>query len=162
MKYLLIFIIILIGNSAFAQITENTLQESFDEVIVLKDEVDPARIYDKKTRTYSCLDELPIPPGGWPALQYIVDNLDYDCSKIQEKSLCVVCVFIVETDGSLSRVKIWKTSGIRKFDRAVVNLVKKMPPWTPGKIKGQSVRAKSAFPVSVSMVQWYMDKNAPK
>jgi protein TonB len=71
-------------------------------------------------------------------------------------------MFIVETDGSISRIKKYKTSGNRKFDRAAIKLIKKMPPWTPGKINGHSVRAKSAFPISVGMVQRYRDKNEPK
>lgn len=163
MKYLLIVVVIMIGNFAFAQMPNDTLQEFSDEVIVLRDEVDSTRIYDKRARAYNYVDELPIPPGGWAALmQYIADNLDYDCSKIQEKSLRVICMFIVETDGSISRIKKYKTSGNRKFDRAAIKLIKKMPPWTPGKINGQPVRAKSACPISVGMVQRYRDKNEPK
>ena len=163
MKYLLIVVVIMIGNFAFAQMPNDTLQEFSDEVIVHRDEVDSTRIYDKRARAYIDVDELPQPPGGWAALmQYIADNLDYDCSKIQEKSLRVICMFIVETDGSISRIKKYKTSGNRKFDRAAIKLIKKMPPWTPGKINGHSVRAKSAFPISVGMVQSYRDKNEPK
>ena len=163
MKYLLIVVVIMIGNFAFAQMPNDTLQEFSDEVIVHRDEVDSTRIYDKRARAYNYVDELPIPPGGWAALmQYIADNLDYDCSKIQEKSLRVICMFIVETDGSISRIKKYKTSGNRKFDRAAIKLIKKMPPWTSGKINGHSVRAKSAFPISVGMVQSYRDKNEPK
>ena len=163
MKYLLIVVVIMIGNFAFAQIPNDTLQEFSDEVIVHRDEVDSTRIYDKRARAYIDVDELPQPPGGWAALmQYIADNLDYDCSKIQEKSLRVICMFIVETDGSISRIKKYKTSGNRKFDRAAIKLIKKMPPWTPGKINGQAVRAKSDFSVSASSVQWYRNKKKPK
>ena len=163
MKYLLIVVVIMIGNFAFAQIPNDTLQEFSDEVIVHRDEVDSTRIYDKRVRAYNYVDELPIPPGGWAALmQYIADNLDYDCSKIQEKSLRVICMFIVETDGSISRIKKYKTSGNRKFDRAAIKLIKKMPPWTPGKINGKPVRAKSDFSVSASSVQWYRNKKKPK
>ena len=163
MKYLLVVVVIMIGNFAFAQIPKDTLQEFSDEVIVHRDEVDSTRIYDKRARAYIDVDELPQPPGGWAALmQYIADNLDYDCSKIQEKSLRVICMFIVETDGSISRIKKYKTSGNRKFDRAAIKLIKKMPPWTPGKINGQAVRAKSDFSVSASSVQWYRNKKKPK
>jgi protein TonB len=95
-------------------------------------------------------------------MQYIADNLDYDCSKIQEKSLRVICMFIVETDGSISRIKKYKTSGNRKLDRAAIKLIKKMPPWTPGKINGHSVRAKSACPISVGMVQRYSAQKESK
>ena len=106
MKYLLIVVVIMIGNFAFAQMPNDTLQEFSDEVIVYRDEVDSTRIYDKRARAYIDVDELPQPPGGWAALmQYIAYNLDYDCSKIQEKSLRVICMFIVETDGSISRIK---------------------------------------------------------
>ena len=163
MKYLLIVVVIMIGNFAFAQMPNDTLQEFSDEVIVHRDEVDSTRIYDKRARAYNYVDELPIPPGGWAALmQYIADNLDYDCSQIQEKSLRVICMFIVETDGSISRIKKYKTSGNRKFDRAAIKLTRKMPPWTPGKINGQPVRAKSNFPVSASSVQWYRNKKKTK
>ena len=163
MKYLLIVVVIMIGNFAFAQMPNDTLQEFSDEVIVHRDEVDSTRIYDKRVRAYNYVDELPIPPGGWAALmQYIADNLNYDCSKIQEKSRRIICMFIVETDGSISRVKKYKTSGNRKFDRAAIKLTRKMPPWTPGKINGQPVRAKSNFPVSASSVQWYRNKKKTK
>ena len=163
MKYLLIVVVIMIGNFAFAQIPNDTLQEFSDEVIVHRDEVDSTRIYDKRVRAYNYVDELPIPSGGWAALmQYIADNLDYDCSKIQDKSLCVVFLFVVEMDGSLSRIKMVRKSGNRKFDRAAIKLKRKMPPWTPGKINGQPVRAKSNFPVSASSVQWYRNKKKTK
>ena len=163
MKYLLIVVAIMIGNFAFAQMSNDTLQEFSDEVIVHRDEVDSTCIYDKRARAYNYVDELPIPLGGWAALmQYIADNLNYDCSKIQEKSRRIICMFIVETDGSISRVKKYKTSGNRQFDRAAIKLTRKMPPWIPGKIDGYPVRAKSAFPISVGMVQSYRDKNEPK
>ena len=65
-------------------------------------------------------------------------------------------------DGSLSRIKMVRKSGNRKFDRAAIKLKRKMPPWTPGKINGQPVRAKSDFSVSASSVQWYRNKKKPK
>ena len=57
MKYLLIVVVIMIGNFAYAQKPNDTLQEFSDEVIVHRDEVDSTRIYDKRVRAYNYVDE---------------------------------------------------------------------------------------------------------
>ena len=67
-----------------------------------------------------------------------------------EPELCaqghVIVTFIVETDGSLSDVKVIR--GIHPlFDEEAVRVVKSMPKWNPGRQNGEPVRVKYSVPV---------------
>lgn len=58
----------------------------------------------------------------------------------------VVLGFIIETDGSVSNVKVLR--GVdSSLDKEAVRLVSSSPKWTPGKYRGLKVRVKYTFPV---------------
>lgn len=93
------------------------------------------------------IEDLPEFPGGSKKLfEYLMENTHYP----DEPELCaqgrVVVTFIVETDGSLSDVKVIR--GIHPlFDEEAVRVVKSMPKWKPGKQNGEPVRVKYSVPV---------------
>ena len=54
--------------------------------------------------------------------------------------------FIVETDGSLTDVKV-PESVHPALDAEGIRLVKAMPKWTPAKLKGKAVRSKMVIAI---------------
>ena len=59
----------------------------------------------------------------------------------------VICTFIVETDGSLSDVKVMR--GLDpNLDREALRVMQAMPKWIPGKQNGKVVRTKYTVPVT--------------
>ena len=55
--------------------------------------------------------------------------------------------FVVETDGSISDVKVAKKT-FPSLDAEAVRVVQSMPKWTPGRDKGKVVRVQYTLPVS--------------
>jgi protein TonB len=59
--------------------------------------------------------------------------------------------FVVEKDGSLSNITIRMSSKNAELDQEAINVIKKMPNWIPGSIKGKSVRVKQTIPIIFSL-----------
>ena len=89
-------------------------------------------------------------PGGQQTmLKYIQENLKYPKQalkkQIQGRS---ICQFIVEKDGSISHIRVVRSSGNKSLDRAAIRVIKTMPKWTPGRLQGKIVRTTYALPVN--------------
>lgn len=91
-------------------------------------------------------------PGGIVALyDYLCRNVSYPAeAREQGISGKVFVSFAVERDGSVADVKIQKDIG-GGCGEAVVEAVKNMPRWTPGRIGGKPVRMGFTLPVSFSL-----------
>jgi TonB family protein len=57
--------------------------------------------------------------------------------------------FVVECDGSITCVKIVRSSGDDAFNNEAVRIVKSMPKWIPGYQNGQAVRSRFRIPIKV-------------
>ena len=77
------------------------------------------------------------PGGAMKQLEFIMHNVKYP----QEAEK-----FIVETDGSLTDVKV-PESVHPALDAEGIRLVKAMPKWTPAKLKGKAVRSKMVIAI---------------
>jgi protein TonB len=55
-------------------------------------------------------------------------------------------MFVVETDGSVSDVKVAKQV-FPSLDAEAIRVVEAMPKWTPGRDKGKVVRVKYNLPI---------------
>ena len=89
-------------------------------------------------------------PGGQrEMLKYIQENLIYPKlalkKQIQGRS---ICQFIVEKDGSISHIRVVRSSGNKSLDRAAIRVIKTMPKWTPGRLQGKIVRITYVIPVN--------------
>jgi len=58
--------------------------------------------------------------------------------------------FIVEKDGSITNITIRMSSKNSELDQEAINVIKKMPKWVPGSIKGKNVRVKQTVPITFS------------
>ena len=101
---------------------------------------------------YDQVEEMPEFPGGMPALiEFLQTNIKYPKDAIkQEVGGRVMVMFVVETDGSISNVRVAKKV-FPSLDEEAVRVVKAMPKWKPGKEKGRLVRVNYTLPVVFSI-----------
>lgn len=106
----------------------------------------------KNQKVYDVVEQMPQYPGGMGAfLEFLTENMKYpeDAQK-QKVEGRVIATFVVETDGSISDVKVVKQV-FPSLDAEAIRMLKSMPKWVPGKQNGKPVRVKYAVPVSFKM-----------
>ena len=91
---------------------------------------------------------MPEFPGGEQAMmKFVAENVQYpEEAKEKEISGRVFVSFIVEKDGSVNEVNVKKGIG-GGCDEEAVRVVKAMPKWKPGKMKGEAVRVSYQMPI---------------
>ncbi|RZK55701.1 MAG: energy transducer TonB, partial [Pedobacter sp.] len=87
-------------------------------------------------------------PGGInKARQFIANNVQYPDEAVEEGINGTVRVkFTIEIDGSISNIQIVQKLGYG-CDEEVIRVLKRMPRWTPAKLKGKYVRSYFTMPV---------------
>ena len=106
-------------------------------------------VSQKNQKVYDVAEQMPEYPGGMPAMfEFLMKNMQYpkDAEK-QKVEGRVMVMFVVETDGSISDVKVAKKT-FTSLDAEAVRVVQSMPKWTPGRDKGKVVRVQYTLPVS--------------
>lgn len=91
---------------------------------------------------------MPSFPGGeMELLKFLGKNLVYPAGAANSGVGGVVYLtFVIETDGSIQDIKVLR--GVRAdLDREAVNVVKKMPAWSPGMEDGVPVRVQYNLPI---------------
>ena len=101
---------------------------------------------------YDEVEVMPEFPGGMQAMiEYLNTNIKYPKDAIkQEVGGRVMVMFVVETDGSLSNVRVARKV-FPSLDAEAVRVVKSMPKWKPGKEKGRPVRVNFTMPIVFSI-----------
>ncbi len=109
-------------------------------------------VSQSKQNVYDAVEQMPEFPGGMPAMiEYLQNNLKYPKDAIkQQVGGRVMVMFVVETDGSLSNVRVARKV-FHSLDTEAVRVVKSMPKWKPGKEKGRLVRVNYTLPVVFSL-----------
>lgn len=103
---------------------------------------------ESSTKVYDEVDEMPSFPGGLNGLMtFLAQNMVYPVTA-QENGVQgrVIISFVVETDGSITDVKVARSVD-PSLDREAMRVVKAMPKWTPGKKDGKPVRVKYTVPM---------------
>ena len=99
---------------------------------------------DPKKGTYVTKTET----GDAGLMAYLNTNVKYPAvaeeNGIQGR---VICTFVVERDGSITDVKVIRPID-PSLDKEAVRVLKSMPKWIPGKLKGEPVRVKYTLPVT--------------
>ena len=103
---------------------------------------------EKNPLNFRVVEDLPEFPGGPIAfMKWLTENLQYPASarkaKIQGR---VVAQFIVNTDGSVTDLKI-VTPLNAACDNEALRVLGKMPEWKPGKHNDQPCRTMVAIPI---------------
>lgn len=99
-------------------------------------------------KVYEHPEVMPEYPGGMSAMvEFLSKNVKYPKDAAKQKVEGRVLVwFVVETDGSLTDVKVAKKV-FPSLDAEAIRMVKTMPKWTPGKHNDQPVRVRFALPI---------------
>ena len=93
------------------------------------------------------VDKNPEYPGGLAeCVGFINKNIDRE--KCEGEEGRVILNFVVNSDGSLSDIKVLRGVS-RKVDKEIVSIVEKMPKWNPGTLNGNPVRVRFTLPVMV-------------
>ena len=97
-------------------------------------------------------EQNPEYPGGEEALyEFIAKNLKYPkAAKDSNITGRVFVLFIVEKDGSISNVRIFRDIG-GGCGEAAAEVVKKMPKWKPGKAAGKPIRVQFNLPINFQL-----------
>lgn len=99
-------------------------------------------------KIYEQVEEMPSFPGGSSALaSFIAANLKYPVVA-QENGIQgrVIVKFVVDKDGRITDVEITRSVD-PSLDKEAMRIVKAMPKWKPGKLKGNCVRVKYTVPI---------------
>ncbi len=101
---------------------------------------------------FTVVEVMPQYPGGDEArIKFLIDNMHYPAEAMKNGIQGTVYItFVVETDGSVSNVKVLRGvgSGLEEEAMRVVNL---MPKWTPGTQSGKAVRVQFNMPIRFSL-----------
>jgi TonB family protein len=100
------------------------------------------------TTTYPVVDKVPSFPGGDEARQnFIKKNIKYPEEALKKDIRGTVFVnFFVQIDGTVTDVKIKRGIG-GGCDEEALRVVKMMPKWTPGEVKGKKVKVAFILPI---------------
>ena len=106
---------------------------------VKKSSVSKVDMKPDKNGVYQIVEEMPQYTGGEAAMmEYVAKNIVYPQeARDKEISGRVFVSFIVEKDGSVNEVNVKKGIG-GGCDEEAVRVVKAMPKWKPGKMKGNN------------------------
>ncbi len=118
-------------------------EEDEDEKSLASLEVDP-----NNPLNFHIVEELPQFPGGAVEfMKWLTKNLQYP-KKARElkRQGKVVAMFYVETDGSVSGIKVTQSLS-PECDREALRVLRKMPKWTPGIQHDQPCRTKVCIPI---------------
>ncbi len=93
-------------------------------------------------------------PGGTAEMKrFIVNNIEYPqferCNMGMEDSRVYV-EFIVCSDGSITQIKCIRGKN-EEINKMAIDLVKKMPNWTPAQNKGEIVSSKCRLPITICL-----------
>ncbi|MDB3905097.1 energy transducer TonB [Crocinitomicaceae bacterium] len=91
-------------------------------------------------------------PGGPAAMKkWINDNVKYPQTSIEmNEQGRVFLSFVVETNGSISNVKIERGISI-DLDEEAKRVISNMPKWVPGENAGRAVRARCRLPINFKL-----------
>jgi len=101
---------------------------------------------------YNVIDQMPEFPGGMDAmLQFINDNMKYP-TKAQTDGIQgrVAVQFIVDENGYIIEPNIVR-SVEPSLDKEALRLIKMLPQWKPGTLKGKAVKVKYTVPVAFKL-----------
>jgi protein TonB len=108
---------------------------------------------DNEIVEFTVVEQMPEFPGGQNGLiQYLSKNIMYPIvakeNKIQGRTLVS---FVVEKDGKISNVQVLRSSGDMMLDREAMRVIRTMPRWRPGYMKGQPVRVQYQIPITFKL-----------
>ena len=82
-------------------------------------------------------------------LNYFSENVTIDSTDVYYSVCCnSVFSFVVTKEGEIEDITILKSIN-KGFDSRLIEILKKMPEWIPGKIEGKNVNVKITLPLKI-------------
>ena len=137
------------GDYSLAFAAEDEIETTVEQEETLVEEVQEVK---EESVVFEVVEQMPSFPGGEKALmEFLSKNTKYP-SVAEENGIQgrVVCTFVVETNGSITDVKVVRAVD-PALDREAVRVIKSMPKWIPGKQNGKAVRVKYTVPVNFKL-----------
>ena len=121
---------------------------------VKKADVGEADMKPDKDGVYQIVEEMPQYPGGEKAMmEYVAKSVEYPQeARDKEISGRVFVSFVIEKDGSVSNIEMKRGIG-GGCDEEAVRVIKGMPKWKPGKMKGEPVRVSYMMPINFKLTE---------
>ena len=113
----------------------------------------PVQVFDPDDEpVFTVVDNEPEFPGGMENLyQYIATNVQYPAKAKTDKIAGRVFIsFVIEKDGSISNIKTLHCPD-ESLCQEAVRVVKAMPKWKPGRVKGKKVRVQFTLPINFQL-----------
>lgn len=106
----------------------------------------------QERKIYDVTEVMPSFPGGHTAMkQYLNDSISYPREAYEQRIAgSVVLRFVVETDGSITDIKVVR-SVCPSLDAEAVRVVSAMPKWIPAKQNGREVPIYYNLPVRFTL-----------
>jgi TonB family protein len=106
------------------------------------------KTHTSSTFSYSDVEAKPVFPGGESSLlKYLIDNIHYPAvPDAKKRAGRVTILFTVSETGKIVSPKVIRGMG-SPYDEEALRVVKAMPDWTPGQIKGKNVSVNYVLPV---------------
>jgi len=152
----LLFGSLIMGLSISVYAAENTPESKSETTRTLIDKIEvscylPAPLPVKEEvyeEVYIVVEEPPAFPEGDEALKDFINKEMKYPSVAYENGIQgrVYCRFIIEKDGTISDIVVVRSVD-PWLDKEAVRVIKAMPQWTPGKIKGEPVRMQFTLPI---------------
>lgn len=137
-------LLLIVNARASAQQAKQTEQTAYETII--KDATDVKMVNNDSI--YQMVEVMPEFPGGTAKMMdYLSKNIKYP-EEAKEKGISgrVFLSFVIEKDGAVSNVKVAKGIG-KECDDEALRVVKAMPKWKPGLMKGKPVRVSYMLPI---------------
>lgn len=109
----------------------------------------------KRIKRFTVFKEAEFKGGqdAWEKYLSRKGSKDLDVKGKVPESATALVRFVIDEDGGVVNVKLFKTSGVKEVDRDAVRLISESPPWKPAIKFNLPVRAYRIQPVTYNMVQ---------
>lgn len=104
-----------------------------------------------KGRIYTTVDQMPVYPGGEAEMyKFIMDNLKMEPMNKTDwmENIRATIRFVVTKEGKIEDVEALKYKD-SKLSKAMIEVIKLMPDWTPGKLNGVPANVYYTIPIHI-------------
>lgn len=104
---------------------------------------------------YLLVDDMPrfIDSSESALMKYVLSNIRIPALTGEvtpsEYYFRILVSFVVTKSGSIASVRVHRSSEYAPFDKAVVDVIRTMPDWIPGRLDGKCVNVRYTLPISV-------------
>lgn len=109
---------------------------------------DSTSVSKEKPFNFSGVDVKPEYPGGASEFYKFIGK-NYKIPYVKGLNGKVYVSFVIEMDGSVVDIKVFKDIGYGTGDEAI-RVLKLSPKWTPGEQNGKKVRCMYTLPINIS------------